>query len=79
MNGLVDAGFILLGGPLAAGETVLLIVAAADEAEIRARLSVDPWTPLGLLEIATIQPWTILLDGRARNGQNLKASGLTSA
>ena len=79
MNGLVDAGFIVLGGPLAAGETVLLIVAARDEAEIRDRLSADPWTPLGLLEIATIQPWTVLLDGRARNDRHLKASGLTSA
>ena len=72
MNGLVDCGFILLGGPLAAGETVLLIVAARDEAEIRARLDADPWTPLGLLEIVTIQVWTILLDGR-------KVSGLTRA
>jgi len=79
MTGLVDAGFILLGGPLAAGETVLLIVAAQDEAEIRARLSADPWTPLGLLEIATIQPWTILLDGRASNDQHVEASGPTSA
>jgi hypothetical protein len=31
MEALVDEGFILLGGPLAAGETVLLVVAAADD------------------------------------------------
>ena len=64
MNGLVDAGFIVLGGPLGAGEAVLLIVDAKDESEIRVRLSADPWTPLRLLEIASIEPWTILLDGR---------------
>jgi hypothetical protein len=79
MNGLVDAGFILLGGPLATGDTVLLIVAAQDEAEIRTRLRPDPWTPLGLLEISMIQPWTILLDGRGREGAASKASGLTGA
>jgi len=79
MNALVDAGFILLGGPLAAGDTVLLIVAARDEAEVRSRLRSDPWTPLGLLEIVMIQPWTILLDGRGREGAASKASGLTSA
>jgi uncharacterized protein YciI len=79
MNGLVDAGFILLGGPLAAGETVLLIVDAQDEREIHTRLDADPWTPLGLLEIATIQPWTVLLDGRGADRHEVKASGLTSA
>ena len=72
MNGLVDAGFILLGGPFATGETVLLIVDARDEGEIHARLNVDPWTPLGLLEIATIQPWTVLLDGRGAGHQTSK-------
>jgi uncharacterized protein len=67
MDGLVDEGFILLGGPLAAGATVLLVVEASDESEIRARFNADPWTPLGLLEIVSIQPWTILLDGRGRD------------
>jgi uncharacterized protein YciI len=79
MNRLVDEGFILLGGPLAAGETILLVVVAADESEIRSRLDADPWAPLGLLEIATIQPWTILLDGRDRDGRDVTGSGLTSA
>ena len=67
MNGLVDAGFIVLGGPLAAGETILLIVVAEDEAAIRSRLSADPWAPVGLLKVATVQPWTVLLDGRSRD------------
>lgn len=79
MNGLVDAGFILLGGPLAAGETVLLIVDAPDEREIHSRLSADPWTSLGLLELATIQPWTVLLVGRGADRHEIKASGPMSA
>jgi len=58
------SGFISLGGPLGAGESILLVTVAATEAEVRARLDVDPWTPLRLLEVATIEPWTILLDGR---------------
>ena len=75
MNRLVDEGFILLGGPLAAGETVLLVVMATNEAEIRDRLDADPWAPLALLEIATIQSWTILLDGRDLDGRDAKAGG----
>ena len=62
MNALAAEGFVVLGGPLGAGEEVLLIVNAADEGTIRARLAADPWTASSLLEIKSIEPWTILLD-----------------
>jgi uncharacterized protein YciI len=64
MDGLVEDGFVVLGGPIGDGERVLLVVEAADEEEVRARLAADPWLPTGILEIATIEPWTIWLDGR---------------
>jgi uncharacterized protein YciI len=64
MNALAADGFVVLGGPLGAGEEVLLIINAASEATARARLDADPWTSAGLLEIARVEPWTILLDGR---------------
>ena len=61
MNALADEGFVVLGGPLGDGSRTLLIVDAEDEAEITRRLADDPWTPMGLLRIATIEPWEILL------------------
>lgn len=61
MDALVDDGFVVLGGPLGDGEKFLLIVAAESEEEIVARLADDPWTPMGLLRIAKIEPWEILL------------------
>jgi uncharacterized protein YciI len=64
MDQLVDEGFIVLGGPLAGGERVLMAVSAADEGEIEARFAADPWRPMGLLVTASIEPWEILLDGR---------------
>jgi uncharacterized protein YciI len=64
MDQLVEEGFIVLGGPLARGERVLMAVSAADESEIEARFAADPWRPMGLLVTATIEPWEILLDGR---------------
>lgn len=66
MDGLVDDGFVLLGGPIGDGQQVMVIVEAADEAEIRARLAHDPWAPMGILRIGAVQPWTIWLDGRQR-------------
>ena len=65
MNALAAEGFVILGGPLGTGEEVLLVIDAASEDNIRARLAADPWTDARLLVIKSAQPWTVLLEGRA--------------
>jgi uncharacterized protein YciI len=67
MDGLVDDGFIILGGPVGDGEQTLHVVEAADEDEIRARLAGDPWASAGLLRIGTMEPWALWLDSRPWN------------
>jgi uncharacterized protein YciI len=64
MNALVAEGFVLLGGPLDGKDAALLIIQAADEAEVRARLAADPWTVAGLLAIESVHPWTLRLGER---------------
>jgi len=61
MNQLVDEGFVVLGGPIGDGGRVLLVVSADSEAAIRRRIDSDPWTPLRLLPIASVEPWQVLL------------------
>jgi uncharacterized protein YciI len=61
MDALVDEGFVVLGGPLGDGMRFLLVIEAASEQEIHARLADDPWTPMRLLRVAAIEPWEILL------------------
>jgi uncharacterized protein YciI len=63
MEGLVDAGFVVLGGPLADEQRVVLAIEAQSEDAIRATLARDPWSETHL-RIDTIEPWTIRLDGR---------------
>ena len=63
MDGLVDSGFIVLGGPLADENRVVHAVEAESEDAIRATLAHDPWSETHL-RIDTIDPWTIRLDGR---------------
>jgi len=63
MDALVDAGFIVLGGPLADEERVVHAVEAASEDEVRATLARDPWSE-SHLRIDSIDPWTIRLDAR---------------
>ena len=65
MDGLVDEGFIVLGGPLGDEHRVVHVVEAGSEDEIRATLARDPWSGTHL-EIAAIEPWALRLDGRSR-------------
>jgi hypothetical protein len=67
MDGLVDDGFVILGGPVGYGEQTLHVVEAADENEITARLAGDPWASAGLLRIGTIERWALWLDSRSGN------------
>jgi uncharacterized protein YciI len=60
MDGLVDDGFIVLGGPLSDEERVAHAIQAESEDEIRATLARDPWSGSHLV-IDTIDPWTIRL------------------
>jgi uncharacterized protein YciI len=63
MDGLATDGFIVLGGPLGDGSRALHVVDAESEEEIEARFARDPWAPIDLLRIASIEPWQILLRG----------------
>jgi len=65
MDGLVDDGLIILGGPVGDGQQgALLLAEAADERQIGVRLGEDPWAALGLLHVGTVQPWALWLDSR---------------
>jgi len=63
MDGLVESGFIILGGPLADDYRVVHAVEAESEDEIRETFGRDPWSGTHL-RIAAIDPWTIKLDAR---------------
>jgi hypothetical protein len=62
MDGLVDRGFIILGGPLD-DLRVAHAVEAGSQEDVRATLAGDPWSGSHLV-VESIEPWTIRLDGR---------------
>jgi uncharacterized protein YciI len=63
MDGLVEAGFVVLGGPLADEDRVAHVVEAESEDAVRAALARDPWSETHL-RVESIDAWTIRLDGR---------------
>jgi uncharacterized protein len=67
MDALADEGFVVLGGPIGTGDPhrAMMIVDAADEAEVERRLAEDPW-PQSVLRTASIEPWEVLLGALGR-------------
>ena len=63
MDALVAEGVVALGGPLADGHRVVLVVNAESEQAVREWFQQDPWMG-SHLSIAGIERWTILLDAR---------------
>jgi uncharacterized protein YciI len=65
MDELVAKGFIVLGGPLADEQRVVLAIEAESEDAVRATLGRDPWSETHLV-VDSVEAWTIRLDGRRR-------------
>ena len=65
MDGLVEDGFVVLGGPLSDEHRVVHAVEAESEEAVRATLAHDPWSETHLV-VDAVEPWTIRLDGRSR-------------
>jgi hypothetical protein len=68
MDGLVDSGFVVLGGPLADEHRVVLAVEAESDEAVRDTLAEDPWSGTHLV-VDSIESWTIRLDGRETRRQ----------
>ena len=64
MDGLVDAGFVVLAGPLEGERETLWIVEAESKDAVRERMAEDPWVLNGMLSPTSVEAWTVLLDGR---------------
>jgi uncharacterized protein YciI len=63
MDGLVEQGFVVLGGPLSDEFRVVQVVEAESEDEVRSTLARDPWSGSHLV-VAAVEPWTLRLDAR---------------
>jgi hypothetical protein len=61
---LVDAGFFIMGGPLADNHRVVIVVNADTEDQIRSTLARDPWNETHV-RIDGIEEWSIKFDGRS--------------
>jgi hypothetical protein len=63
MDGLVEDGFVLLGGVLGDEVRTAHAVEASSEEEIREQFACDPWSGSHLV-VDSVDPWTIRLGPR---------------
>jgi uncharacterized protein YciI len=64
MDGLFEAGRVVLAGPYADCSRALVIVEARDVEEAAALFRGDPWEKAGILAPGQVVEWTIFLDSR---------------
>jgi uncharacterized protein YciI len=62
MDGLVEDGFVVLGGPVGEGEgeDTLQVVEAESEDDVRARIAEDPWGE-DMLVTKSVERWQVWL------------------
>jgi uncharacterized protein YciI len=60
VDGLVEEGVLVLGGPVGDvdGEHAVVVACAESEEDVRRRLADDPWADT-VLRIESIEPWTL--------------------
>ena len=58
MDALEAEGVVVLAGPIEGTDDAMLVMRAADEAEIASRLSVDPWSE-DMLQTSRLARWTL--------------------
>jgi uncharacterized protein YciI len=69
IDNLVQADFIMLGGPLPDEGGAVLIVRADSEAEVRDRLGPDPWYVHEILSLQSVRRWDIFIDRWVARGE----------
>ena len=57
-------GFVVLGGPIGDGKQILLVVASENLGSVERRLAEDPWSQSEHLNVLSVEPWELLMDGR---------------
>jgi uncharacterized protein YciI len=62
MDGLVEDGFVVMGGPVGDGEgdDTLQVVEAESEEAVRERINDDPWGE-DMLATKSVEPWQVWL------------------
>jgi len=66
MDALFEDGVVIMGGPYADYSSVMVVLEASDESEVRELFKRDPFVVHGIFRISSVHEWLVFLDARQK-------------
>lgn len=64
MDALFENGTVIMGGPFADYSSIMVVLEASDESEVRGLFKRDPFIVQGILRLSSVHEWLVFLDAR---------------
>ena len=68
MDALFEDGIVIMGGPFADYNNILVVVEAPDENAVRDLFERDPFIVQKILHLSSVHEWLVFLDARKKRG-----------
>ena len=66
MDALFEDGIVMMGGPFADYSSILVVLEASDEGEVRDLFRRDPFVVQRIFHLSSVHEWLVFLDARKK-------------
>lgn len=66
MDALLEDGIVIMGGPFADYSSIMIVLEASDENEVRNLFERDPFVARGIFRLSSVHEWHVFLDARKK-------------
>jgi uncharacterized protein len=66
MDALFEDGIVIMGGPFADYSSIMIVLEASGESEVRDLFKRDPFVVQGILHLSSVHEWLVFLDARKK-------------
>ncbi len=66
MDALFENGTVIMGGPFADYSSIMVVLEASDESEVRDLFKRDPFVVQGIFRLSSVHEWLVFLDARKK-------------
>ena len=66
MDALLEDGIVIMGGPFADYSSIMIVLEAFDQSEVRDLFKRDPFVVQGIFHLSSVHEWLVFLDARKK-------------
>ena len=66
IDALFEDGIVIMGGPFADYSSIMIVLEAFDESEVRDLFKRDPFVVQGIFDLSSVHEWLVFLDARKK-------------